>query len=205
MKRDILEQQRVQAQQNFQEAQIKDLKARIDETASLMAQQTLEFEKQAAGDLTKLQDFQRKQLEDETKRALQMQAETANRANEVNEARDKQQEQSGRLERYLVDQQVALTQQMLEKQKQTEQEFYDKQNALAQREAARQQYLQQQQINQQSIPPPPQSHAAARLPPGHPATPTAAGSSPTYAPTTYHPSKPSNPSKAPAYPSYGSG
>ena len=159
----------MQAQQNFQEQQIKDLKSRIDETAAQMANQTLSFERQAASDLHKLQDFQRKQLEDETKRALQMQAETSVRANEVEEARGRQQEQSGRLERYLVDQQVQLTQHMLDRQRQQENDMQAQSRAAASRDAARAAYNAEQLVRQQSVPPPPESHAAMRLPQAHPA------------------------------------
>eukprot|EP01064_Diplonema_japonicum_P037814 TRINITY_DN8987_c0_g1_i2.p1 TRINITY_DN8987_c0_g1~~TRINITY_DN8987_c0_g1_i2.p1 ORF type:complete len:650 (+),score=125.83 TRINITY_DN8987_c0_g1_i2:1727-3676(+) len=135
-KREIVEQQRVQAQRNFQEQQVKDLKTRIDETAALMARQALEFETTAADDLRKLQEFQKNQLEDETKRAWQMQQETAKRAREVAASHERQQHQASKLERFLREQQVQITQQMLDRQKQQEDD------------AAKQQ---QEQLNQHSI------------------------------------------------------
>ncbi|KAJ9456181.1 hypothetical protein DIPPA_11846 [Diplonema papillatum] len=147
-KRELVEQQRVIAQQNFHEQQIKDLKGRIDETAKLMAQQSLAFEVAASEDLKKLQDIQKNQLEEETKRVWQMQAETASRTQEVQAASEAQKVNSSRLEQFLREQQVQITQQMLEKQQQ-EQQLAQRELKQAQQQVQQQRHMQQQQMAHQ--------------------------------------------------------
>eukprot|EP01063_Lacrimia_lanifica_P008692 TRINITY_DN1573_c0_g1_i1.p1 TRINITY_DN1573_c0_g1~~TRINITY_DN1573_c0_g1_i1.p1 ORF type:complete len:1282 (+),score=493.70 TRINITY_DN1573_c0_g1_i1:374-3847(+) len=170
-KRDILEQKRVQAQQHFQESQVRDLKSKIDETARAMAQQAMDFEKQSAEDFMKLQDYQREQLENEARRAAQMQQDTARRAAEVKLAQDQQKDQSEKLEKFLVEQQVQITQQMLERQKLQEEEQTKAKAAAHQKAQHEQQLLNQQLLHHQRV----LSTLQAQ---GQPPPPTAAGSPP---------------------------
>eukprot|EP01059_Diplonema_ambulator_P017438 TRINITY_DN2944_c1_g2_i2.p1 TRINITY_DN2944_c1_g2~~TRINITY_DN2944_c1_g2_i2.p1 ORF type:complete len:1254 (+),score=249.62 TRINITY_DN2944_c1_g2_i2:27-3764(+) len=185
-KRDIVEQQRVQAQQNFQEQQIKDLKARIDETAQLMAKQAMEFEQQAADDLRKLQEYQKNQIEDETKRAWQMQLETAQRARDVAAAHERQQNQANKLERFLREQQVQITQQMLDRQRLEEEDLNKQRQQDISRHA-----LQQQLLKQQLMQPP--RGPSIRASPRRDTSPMRSAPSPVPVMPTYQAPPPMNP------------
>eukprot|EP00756_Hemistasia_phaeocysticola_P000015 Hpha_TRINITY_DN10012_c0_g1::TRINITY_DN10012_c0_g1_i2::g.84100::m.84100 len=116
-KRELSEQTRLQGQQKFQNQQIADLKRRIDETAQIMAKQQIEFESSSSEDLRKLQETKHKQLEDEMKRTWQLQAETAQRTRDARGVAQRQQEQQGQFDRFLREQQVLITEQLLDRQR----------------------------------------------------------------------------------------
>jgi len=116
-KRELSEQTRLQGQQKFQNQQIADLKRRIDETAQIMAKQQIEFESSSSEDLRRLQESKHKQLEAEMKRTWQLQAETAQRTREARGTAQRQQEQQGQFDRFLREQQVLITEQLLDRQR----------------------------------------------------------------------------------------
>ena len=170
-----------------------------------MAHQALSFEQTSSSDLQKLQEFQRNQLEEETKRAWQMQVETTARARDVKEVNDRQHQQSNKLERFLRDQQVQITQTMLDRQERQDREkqIHDIQAAQAvalQQETMKQQVLaqQRQMLNSQNRMSP-QGYASS---PGYPVLPTIPqGGAPVF--DSRAPSQPHLPSPSPSIANFG--
>eukprot|EP01065_Artemidia_motanka_P017767 TRINITY_DN21183_c0_g1_i1.p1 TRINITY_DN21183_c0_g1~~TRINITY_DN21183_c0_g1_i1.p1 ORF type:complete len:1171 (+),score=354.91 TRINITY_DN21183_c0_g1_i1:47-3559(+) len=116
-RRDLAEQHRRESERKFQAQQVSDLKRQVGESVGLFAKQQMEFEVTSEENMKKLQEHRMKQLEEERKKTWHMQVETAQRAKEAQSAAGRQQDQQRRLDRLIQEQQVLITEHVLEKQR----------------------------------------------------------------------------------------